>query len=483
MRRLITLVLTLTVAALGMWADSQTELNRHLKDYNARLSARQYLPAAKSAAAAAAVCADAHNYDGAFRLLGNFDKALAGAGVTADSLPAVYYTTEKARYETYRRIKNNASAAKSLSRMATFAKKANNKEITNDMLFNEAQYYYSIDQNNKGDICIARLIKQFDNSKDYKAADTAYRNLINRAVSVGDAELVEHTYENYMAWSDSIEAANADTELGKVKKEYEESQDTIAEKDHTIATRTGWIVTFITLFVIALAALAIGAIFYWRILSKNRRMKKNVEAANAQSAAKSAILHNMSSQMEPTLERLDQNDPSVRNLRGYVKRVGELSDVGNSDPATEDSLEDVNLSTFCETIASKVRLLLKPRATLVLNGTKGFARINPVEVEKILTHLLENAAKFTPDGGKISLTYRKRGAKVHQFIVTDSGPGIPEEERATIFTAFSTPHDISEGDRLGLPICALRAEKINGSLELDPEIANGTSFILTIHNN
>ena len=55
----------------------QRQFNAHLKAYNSRIAAHQYLPAAQSAAAAAAVCVNAHNYDGAFRLLGNFDKALA----------------------------------------------------------------------------------------------------------------------------------------------------------------------------------------------------------------------------------------------------------------------------------------------------------------------------------------------------------------------------------------------------------------------
>lgn len=482
MRRLITLAMLLTMTVLGMWADSQSELNGHLKTYNSRMAAKQYLPAAESAAAAADVCVSAKNYDGAFRLLSNFDQALANGGIAVDSLPAARYTVEKKRYEIYKHLKNNASALKSLSKMGTYAKRANSKKITSDMLFNEAQYYYSIDQNAKGDLCIARLIKQFDNSKDYTAADKAYQKVIDKAVRSGDAEFVEHTYESYMRWSDSIEAITANTELGKVKKEYAESQETIADKDHTIATRTGWIVTFSTLLVIALAALGVGALFYFRILSKNRKMKKTVQAANAQSAAKSAILHNMSSQMEPTLERLDQSDPAVKNLRGYVKRVGELSDVENSDAHTEDTLEEVSLDTFCETIVAKVRPLVKPHTVITLSGTKGYAKINPVEVEKILVHLLENAAKFTPEGGKITLSYRKRGAKIHQFIVTDSGPGVPEADRETIFTAFSSPCDLSEGDRLGLPICALRAEKINGKLELDTSVTTGASFILTVYN-
>ncbi|MDE6766002.1 MAG: ATP-binding protein, partial [Duncaniella sp.] len=81
----------------------------------------------------------------------------------------------------------------------------------------------------------------------------------------------------------------------------------------------------------------------------------------------------------------------------------------------------------------------------------------------------------------ITLAYRKRGANSHQFIVTDSGPGIPEEAREDLFKAFNSSRDISEGDGLGLPICALRADKMGGSLTLDTTVSRGTSFILTIH--
>ena len=474
--------MTAALTVLGMLADTQSELNVHLKAYNTRFAAQQYLPAAQSMAEAAAVCNEAHNYEGSFRLLSNFDRALSGAGVSADSLPAVRYTIEKARYDTYRHFHSHANALKSLTKMGQYARKAGSKEIDSDMLFNEAQYYYSVGQDAKGDICISRLIKEFDNSNDYEAADKAYQAIIDRAVKSGDAKIVGHTYQNYMHWTDSIEAATADTQLAKVKKAYAAAQQTIEEKDGTIAARTGWIVTFAVLFGIAVAGLVIGAILYLRILAKNRRLKKAVQAADAQSAAKSAILHNMSAQMGPTLERLDQSDPAVRNLRGYVARIGELSDVENSNPDIKDSLQEVNLDTFCETLAAEVRPKLKPHVIITLSGTKSYARINPDEVRKILTHLLENAAKHTPEGGKITLTYKKRGAKINQFIVSDSGPGVPEEERATLFTAFSSQSDLAEGDRLGLPICALRAEKINGTLELDPAVSSGASFILTIHN-
>lgn len=57
------------------------------------------------------------------------------------------------------------------------------------------------------------------------------------------------------------------------------------------------------------------------------------------------------------------------------------------------------------------------------------------------------------------------------------------EKRETLFKAFSTPGaDLTEGDGLGLPICALRAEKLGGTLELDGDHSKGATFVLTVRN-
>ena len=85
--------------------------------------------------------------------------------------------------------------------------------------------------------------------------------------------------------------------------------------------------------------------------------------------------------------------------------------------------------------------------------------------------------------GKITLSYRKRGANSHQFAVTDNGPGIPAADREGLFRPFDSAHDLAEGgDRLGLPICALRAEKMGGTLSLDSSVTRGASFVLSIHS-
>lgn len=449
----------------------------------AMMAADHWTEAAKKTVATAKTCAEVKNYDGAFKLAINLEKNMREHKVTADSLPLPYYYTARVRYDIYQSMGNKPQAEQWLRKMADYARRSGDKEANSDMLFTEAQYYYSVGNNAQGDRCIARLIKTYDTSADYKVADKAYKDLIDKAVASKDAALVEHTYESYMAWSDSIEALNADMEINKVK---EEMADTVAEMermDHTIAKRTGTMVTFITLFVIAVGALAVGALFYWRVVMKNRRIRRRAEEADARNAAKSAMLQNMSTSLKPTLDRLDPENPAVQQLRGYVDNVGTLSEVEAMEPKDPATFENVNLENFCKEIADEFRPVLKKGVTLHLDGTRGWAKIDAPEVRKILEHLLDNAAKFTPEGGKITLAYRKRGATTHQFIVTDTGSGIPAEEREDLFKAFNASRDISDGDGLGLPICALRADKMGGSLTLDPTVTRGTSFILTIHTD
>lgn len=116
-----------------------------------------------------------------------------------------------------------------------------------------------------------------------------------------------------------------------------------------------------------------------------------------------------------------------------------------------------------------------------LNAPKLNVKINPEQLERVLLHLLENAAEYTPAGGKIWLDFKKRGAHTHQFIISDTGCGIPEEQRENIFKPFTEVKDLTQGDGLGLPICSLIATKMNGSLTLDSSYNKGARFVLELH--
>lgn len=86
-------------------------------------------------------------------------------------------------------------------------------------------------------------------------------------------------------------------------------------------------------------------------------------------------------------------------------------------------------------------------------------KTNAEELERILNHLLNNAAEYTKSG-KISLEFKKRSAHTHQFILTDTGTGIPVEAREKLFKPFAEIRDLTQGNGLGLPTCSLIAYKL-----------------------
>lgn len=84
----------------------------------------------------------------------------------------------------------------------------------------------------------------------------------------------------------------------------------------------------------------------------------------------------------------------------------------------------------------------------------------------MLSNIIENAVKYTPDNGHIRVTLVS-DTKYARCIITDSGPGIPESERARVFNRFyrvDTPHVAGTG--LGLAIAAEAAARLGGNIAL-----------------
>ena len=229
-------------------------------------------------------------------------------------------------------------------------------------------------------------------------------------------------------------------------------------------------------------------------MAGNRKLKKNIQIANEHNELKTKFIQNISSQMEPTLDTLaasaselsdkapqqsQQMQTQVVALKKFSDDIQELSSLENSltDPY---EMSDINASTFCEEIMEKVKSNIKTEVTTSVNAPKLQVKANKEQLERILLHLLQNAAYYTQEG-RISLDFKKRGAHTHQFIVTDTGTGIPTEQQEMLFKPFTEVKDLTQGDGLGLPICSLIATKMNGSLTLDTSYTKGSRFILELH--
>jgi hypothetical protein len=97
----------------------------------------------------------------------------------------------------------------------------------------------------------------------------------------------------------------------------------------------------------------------------------------------------------------------------------------------------------------------------------------------VLTNLLGNAVKFTPQGGRITLSARAEGESV-EIAVTDSGIGIPREDQQRVFERFYQTEDTltrrTKGSGLGLSIARDLVKSHGSDLMLESESGRGSRF-------
>lgn len=452
-----------------------------LQAYNSFASQEEYTQAVECGVNASALYHRENYYKEAFELLRGAEQ-LVGTGEQKlkKKLPDLRFRINKERLQMYINTKNSARAKEQLNKLEETAKAAGNDSLSNDFLYTQADYYYTFGMNSQGDTAFKKLIEQYKQQKNYAKVDECYKTLISIARKANNAGLVARTYDKYIIWTDSVKALTAQDELNIVKKKYDESLATIQEKDDSLSAKQYIIIGLCILAAVLAAALAIGAVILLRFIMLTRKQKKAISIANEHNELKTEFIQNISSQMEPTLDTLDPKLPGVQALRAFSGHIQELSELENSLSEPYE-VQEKNISTFCESVMDKVRGKVQEDVTLTVNAPKLNVKINPEHLERILLHLLENAAEYTPAGGKIWLDFKKRGAHTHQFIISDMGCGIPEEQREDIFKPFTEVKDLTKGDGLGLPICSLIAAKMNGSLTLDGSYTKGARFVLELH--
>lgn len=110
-----------------------------------------------------------------------------------------------------------------------------------------------------------------------------------------------------------------------------------------------------------------------------------------------------------------------------------------------------------------------------------FIRVDQDMIQRVVINLMENAVKYSPSGGSITLGAAMYNGMV-RISVADSGPGIPKHMQRQIFDKFSRVkyNDAPKGIGLGLAFCRLAVEAHGGQIWVESESGQGSVFYFTL---
>jgi signal transduction histidine kinase len=108
----------------------------------------------------------------------------------------------------------------------------------------------------------------------------------------------------------------------------------------------------------------------------------------------------------------------------------------------------------------------------------GLVETDELRLKQVVLNLVSNAVKFTPDGGSVAVRACREGADL-LVTVTDTGVGVPQEDRERIFESFQqggrgAPRE--EGTGLGLTLCRRIVDLLGGRMWLTSEVGVGSTF-------
>jgi two-component system sensor histidine kinase KdpD len=123
-------------------------------------------------------------------------------------------------------------------------------------------------------------------------------------------------------------------------------------------------------------------------------------------------------------------------------------------------------------------LLKRHEVRLILRENLPEIPVDVLQIDQVLTNVLENAARFTPPGGRITVAAARWRDGV-QVRIADQGIGIPRQQWERVFEPFVRAEG-STGTGLGLSIARAIIEAHGGSVRVGDAPAGGTSVIIQL---
>jgi signal transduction histidine kinase len=183
------------------------------------------------------------------------------------------------------------------------------------------------------------------------------------------------------------------------------------------------------------------------------------------------------------------------------KRAAQLSAIRKNVHRMNDLIEDVltlgrfeagrmecrptalDLEATCRQVCAEVESAAEAAGRITFGGHDlgEQAAVDETLLQHILSNLLNNALKYSPTSVPVEFNVTRRGVDA-EFVIRDRGCGIPESDRARLFTAFHRGRNVAQtpGTGLGLVIVKRCVECHGATLRFDSVEGQGTTFTVTL---
>lgn len=187
-------------------------------------------------------------------------------------------------------------------------------------------------------------------------------------------------------------------------------------------------------------------------------------------------------EIETSFNTIEQNSNSLLNL------VNQMLDLAKLEKGQlKINLIQNDVVSFSSHIVDSFKSIATDRGINLKFDAQPNEIIMDFDTEKIrqiLTNLISNALKFSPQNSELQINLQKLNSPVLQIKVADQGFGIPAAELPFIFDRFyqveNAEHKVSQGTGVGLALTKELVELFNGTIEVDSEVNKGTSFTITL---
>lgn len=190
---------------------------------------------------------------------------------------------------------------------------------------------------------------------------------------------------------------------------------------------------------------------------------------------------------------LEKIKEAGNHLIGIINDVLEVSRIEQGKINIENEKSDIyELMTDFYNLVEIQAAVKKQKMAIDLEGiTDKYVYMDWTRISQVLINLINNAIKYTPVGGHIDVIVKEDcnnniGDNIHNYIiiVKDNGRGIDEKDMPSLFDLYTRgayDNDISvEGTGLGLSISKQIIELMNGTIDVDSKLGEGTTFTVKL---